>query len=61
MSVDLTPPITGDLLALQAHVQTRLRLVPMNLIAIFTWNVVRELYLVSQTKHKLSAFDADSC
>ena len=60
MSVELSPPITNELLALQAHMQTQPNLVPMNLIAIVTWNVVGELYLVSLIKNELSSCNVDS-
>ena len=48
MSGDLTPPITQDLMALQAHVSTRPTLLPGNLVAVVSWNAVGEFYLVSQ-------------
>jgi len=48
MSGNLTPPITQDIMVLKAHVLTEPNLVPGNLVAVVSWNVVGELYLVSQ-------------
>jgi len=47
MSSDLCPPITHDLLTLQAHVAIQPELSPGNLVSIVQWNAIGELYLVS--------------
>src|SRR5882724_5847006 len=48
MSTDLCPPITCDLMTLQAHAHTQPDLAPGNLFAIIQWNAIGELYLISQ-------------
>jgi len=47
MSTSPSHDITKDLLAIQAHTQTRPSLVPNNVVALVSWHVISEHFHVS--------------